>query len=180
MPLVPKAVRNSQPRLVQRLSSSSSSIPAASRKSSVCLSEHRFPGLIHLCPAGALGQHLLHGGEMDWALQGAHRGCQVLWYYWLTTCFASYSPGIGENVIVWGVSAGSSLSCAAWTPSQAFSSVCSSQVKLPEGVAKGQVSIWTNLKLKKCVKFQEKTKKKTARRKDLSGYPKSYLQMDSL
>jgi len=41
------------------------------------------------------------------------------------------------------------LMCAAWTTSKSLSrelevSVCSIQVKLPEGVAKGQLSIWTN------------------------------------
>lgn len=38
--------------------------------------------------------------------------------------------------------------------------VCSSQAKLPEGLAKRQLSIWTNLKLKKCVKFHEKRRQR--------------------
>lgn len=43
--------------------------------------------------------------------------------------------------------------------------VCSNQVKLPEGVVEGQLSIWTNLKQKKCVRFH----KDESKEKDPAG-----------
>lgn len=51
------------------------------------------------------------------------------------------------------------------------SCACSSQVKLPEGVAEGKVSIWTNLKLKKCVKFHEGKKKDSKEKRILWVIP---------
>lgn len=85
-----------------------------------------------------------------------HWGNQVSWYY---------SLRIGGKISFFGMCQLADLPPGLPGPCPIIRELegrcaCSSQVKLPEGVAEGLVSIWTNWKLKKCVKFPEGKKNK--------------------